>query len=62
MDIKNKSIAQHDKEEGEKQNARAQDKGIARTFCFASQDIVDCVIGFKISSHTIKDKLKVHNG
>jgi hypothetical protein len=53
---KGKSSAQYGKreEKREKQNARAQDKVIARTFCFVDQDIVKFITRFRIDGRAIK--------
>jgi hypothetical protein len=44
-------------EKKRKQNARVEGKGIAREFCFPGQDTIECVIGFRIDSRTIKRPL-----
>jgi hypothetical protein len=38
-----------------------QDKGICQGFYFPGQCVIECVVGFRIKSHTVKRELKIAN-
>jgi hypothetical protein len=54
MAIKNNKVLNMEKRKEKSQDSSAQVKGITSAFCFVNQDVIKCMIGFRINDYTIK--------